>query len=79
MVVSQYRPSRRRIAPWEWARIYVLVVVVYLAAVVLLLAQGQDPAFALGVPAAVGAVALAAVERLARLATGGSPARARRA
>ncbi|WP_253839855.1 hypothetical protein [Actinokineospora globicatena] len=40
--------------------------VVYLAAVLALVAQGQDPVFALAVPAAVGSAALTAVERLGR-------------
>lgn len=68
MPLSRYRPARRRFAPWEWARIYVFIVVVYQAAVLLLLAQGQDPALALAVPAGVGALAGVALDRLARLA-----------
>ncbi|GLW90715.1 hypothetical protein Aglo03_15310 [Actinokineospora globicatena] len=66
MSVTVLRPFRRPPVQPGLARVYVIIVVVYLAAVLALVAQGQDPVFALAVPAAVGSAALTAVERLGR-------------
>ena len=68
---SENRPPM----PWSWFGPYLILVALFLGAVLLLLTLGQDLVVALGVPAAVSAVAVAAIDRLSRSGRQDPPAR----
>jgi hypothetical protein len=54
--------------PGWWAALFLIMFLVFAALVVVLVAQGQNLALAVGVPATLSGVALAALTRLATLA-----------